>query len=61
MAAEQSCHCTHTRPPHEHYRGGSECALCDCPRYTPPRVTAADAVWGAWLVVRALVAYLARR
>ena len=28
------CRCGHPRDAHEHYRKGTECALCDvCPRY----------------------------
>lgn len=25
--------CAHDREAHEHYRRGSDCALCDCPRW----------------------------
>jgi hypothetical protein len=27
------CRCGHVRDAHEHYRPGSDCSLCDCPRY----------------------------
>jgi hypothetical protein len=28
------CRCGHERAAHEHYRAGSDCALCaDCPRF----------------------------
>ncbi|MDP4334492.1 hypothetical protein Q7F20_14015 [Curtobacterium sp. A7_M15] len=27
------CVCGHVQDAHEHYRPGSDCALCDCPRY----------------------------
>lgn len=27
------CVCGHAQDAHEHYRPGSDCALCDCPRY----------------------------
>jgi hypothetical protein len=27
------CVCGHAQAAHEHYRPGSDCALCDCPRY----------------------------
>ena len=32
------CHCGHGRSVHEHYRPGTDCALCDCPTYStdPP-------------------------
>ena len=30
------CRCGHERLAHEHYRRGSECALCECPRWSPP-------------------------
>ncbi len=30
------CRCGHPQHAHEHYRAGSECALCaDCPRFRP--------------------------
>jgi hypothetical protein len=32
------CRCGHDRLAHEHYRKGSECALCECPRWSPPGV-----------------------
>ncbi|WP_176491760.1 hypothetical protein [Curtobacterium sp. 'Ferrero'] len=28
-----TCVCGHPREAHEHYRRGSDCALCDCPRF----------------------------
>lgn len=28
-----ACVCEHMRSSHEHYRRGTECALCDCPRF----------------------------
>jgi hypothetical protein len=28
-----TCACGHQREAHEHYRRGSDCALCDCPRF----------------------------
>lgn len=31
------CTCGHDHPPHLHYRRGTECALCPCPRYRPRR------------------------
>ena len=30
------CRCGHDRLAHQHYRKGSECALCTCPRWSPP-------------------------
>jgi hypothetical protein len=27
------CRCGHPRAAHEHYRAGTDCAQCDCPRY----------------------------
>ena len=27
------CVCGHVKDAHEHYRPGSDCGLCDCPRY----------------------------
>ena len=30
------CRCGHHRAAHQHYRKGSECVLCDCPRWSPP-------------------------
>ena len=35
---EELCRaCEHGRPAHEHYRAGSDCALCVCPQYVRPR------------------------
>ena len=31
-----TCGCGHGRPAHEHYRRGSDCALCACARYRRP-------------------------
>lgn len=28
-----ACVCGHPQDAHEHYRAGSDCALCDCPRF----------------------------
>ncbi|QCR43823.1 hypothetical protein C1N91_10060 [Curtobacterium sp. SGAir0471] len=28
-----TCACGHGQEAHEHYRPGSDCALCDCPRF----------------------------
>jgi len=30
-----ACRCGHDKKAHEHYRPGSDCALCNCPRYRP--------------------------
>lgn len=30
----RSCVCGHGRDAHEHYRKGTDCALCACTRYT---------------------------
>lgn len=32
-----TCVCGHVQDAHEHYRPGSDCALCDCPRYRRKR------------------------
>ena len=29
------CSCHHRRDAHRHYRPGSDCALCECPRWSP--------------------------
>jgi len=29
------CSCRHSRDAHRHYRPGSDCALCECPRWSP--------------------------
>jgi hypothetical protein len=35
-AADVVCRCGHARVAHEHYRAGTQCALCiDCPRFRP--------------------------
>lgn len=31
------CTCGHARQAHEHYRPGSDCAFCDCPRFSRRR------------------------
>ncbi len=31
--SDRRCACGHGRDAHEHYRRGSDCALCDCPAY----------------------------
>ena len=36
----QVCNCGHDRAAHEHYRRGSDCAICppgECPRYDGPK------------------------
>jgi hypothetical protein len=30
------CSCGHKRDAHHHYRPGSDCAVCTCPRWSPP-------------------------
>jgi hypothetical protein len=30
------CRCHHGRDAHRHYRPGSDCAACTCPRWAPP-------------------------
>lgn len=30
------CRCGHDRESHQHYRPGSDCALCECQRWSPP-------------------------
>ncbi|RBY75293.1 hypothetical protein DQ238_19900 [Geodermatophilus sp. TF02-6] len=32
-ARTRLCRCGHVRTAHEHYRRGTDCALCDCGRY----------------------------
>ncbi|NAZ87899.1 hypothetical protein [Kineococcus indalonis] len=29
----RECVCAHERRAHEHYRPGSDCSVCDCPRF----------------------------
>jgi len=31
------CWCGHDRDAHSHYRSGTDCALCQCQRWAPPR------------------------
>lgn len=31
------CVCGHDHAAHQHYRSGSECSLCECPRWRPNR------------------------
>lgn len=37
------CKCGHDRSAHEHYRGGTDCALCECNRFRGP-----DPLRAAW-------------
>jgi hypothetical protein len=38
LAADSAtCVCGHQQAAHEHYRRGSDCALCDCPRFRKKR------------------------
>jgi hypothetical protein len=30
------CRCGHDHEAHEHYRPGTDCALCECKRWNPP-------------------------
>ena len=30
------CRCGHGQEAHVHYRAGSDCGLCACPRWNPP-------------------------
>ncbi|SHM24565.1 hypothetical protein SAMN05443668_10198 [Cryptosporangium aurantiacum] len=32
---DTQCDCGHAECAHRHYRRGTDCALCDCPRYRP--------------------------
>ncbi|QYB03116.1 hypothetical protein I1A62_39135 [Rhodococcus sp. USK10] len=37
MAVSNSeCRCGHTFAAHEHYRKGTSCAMCDCPKFRRP-------------------------
>jgi hypothetical protein len=33
-ASQRLCVCGHPKKAHLHYRRGTECALCDCPRWS---------------------------
>jgi hypothetical protein len=47
------CKCGHPRPPHEHYRGGTDCGICpSCHRYRGVR----GAWWQLWVPVIAIIA-----
>ncbi|GAA4121676.1 hypothetical protein GCM10022215_26800 [Nocardioides fonticola] len=35
-SAHPRCRCGHEHAAHEHYRRGTDCALCDCRRYRRP-------------------------
>jgi hypothetical protein len=32
----RTCSCGHGKPAHQHYRRGTDCAMCSCARYTRP-------------------------
>ncbi len=34
VVSERLCACGHGKKAHLHYRRGTECALCDCPRWS---------------------------
>jgi hypothetical protein len=34
LRARKLCRCGHDRQAHRHYRPGSDCGLCECPRWT---------------------------
>lgn len=36
LMASATCGCGHGRTAHEHYRRGTDCALCGCERYRRP-------------------------
>lgn len=44
---EQRCSCGHDKPVHEHWRSGSDCALCSCPRYRVDKAALAAAALGS--------------
>jgi hypothetical protein len=35
--ASAVCVCGHVQDAHEHYRPGTDCALCDCPKFRRKR------------------------
>jgi len=39
------CGCGHDRDAHTHYRAGTDCALCACQRWAPPRWWRLRAFW----------------
>jgi hypothetical protein len=40
LDSDLPCGCGHPHGAHEHYRKGTDCALCDCPRFTLGRAAA---------------------
>ena len=40
-----TCKCGDLRRAHEHYRPGSDCSLCPCPRFRRRIVTGLSALW----------------
>lgn len=46
-----TCRCGHPRTVHEHYRAGTECALCRCPAYHPRG-------WAHWIAGAGVAAVL---
>jgi hypothetical protein len=43
--AGPTCSCGHPRRAHEHYRRGSDCAMCGCGRFRRPRRLALRLGW----------------
>jgi hypothetical protein len=33
LSGPQPCRCGHAERAHEHYRSGTDCALCSCPKF----------------------------
>lgn len=50
-----TCRCGHPADTHEHYRPGSNCTACACPRYRRALLRAAG---DAWFATRATLALL---
>jgi hypothetical protein len=40
--APRDCRCGHGSRAHEHYRRGSDCALCTCPKFKAGNAAARD-------------------
>ena len=55
MTQAPPCSCGHERVAHEHYRAGTDCALCECARFARSRPRLPVAIAPALLRVTQLV------
>ncbi len=57
----RACVCGHPETAHQHYRAGTDCALCTCPRFRSPAGRLGDLATGLGAAVRSLTGRWPRR